>query len=271
MKVPDEIRKCVAFVGAKRADGSYQLFGSGFFLGYELQGNISKRVVFATARHVIDGVRSILVDEVYIRLNLKNGEAVWIETKLVDWYVHPVDASIDVAVLERGIEAEFDHLVLPSIYHGTEEVLNAGGASLGDEVFIVGLFRHHHGKKRNIPIVRVGNIACFVEEKIQTQKYGEIDAYLIEARSIGGLSGSPVFINLPQVYVENNTLAWSNVPRGCLVGLIHGHYDVGTSSIDTLDRDTAPAESDRVNTGIAIVVPFSRVNEVARLRLYGAS
>ena len=67
---------------------------------------------------------------------------------------------------------------------------------MGDEVFVVGLFRHRHGTQRNIPIVRVGNLAALTEEKVATNDFGLVDAYLIEARSIGGLSGSPVFLNL---------------------------------------------------------------------------
>jgi hypothetical protein len=50
----------------------------------------------------------------------------------------------------------------------------------------VGLFSEHQGAERNIPIVRVGNIAAMPEEPVLTTSWGAIDAYLIEARSIGG-------------------------------------------------------------------------------------
>lgn len=33
----------------------------------------------------------------------------------------------------------------------------------------------------------------FPDERILTDNYGDMEAYLVEARSIGGLSGSPVF------------------------------------------------------------------------------
>jgi hypothetical protein len=33
---------------------------------------------------------------------------------------------------------------------------------LGYEVFITGLFTHHHGNRRNVPIVRIANLACIV-------------------------------------------------------------------------------------------------------------
>ena len=47
----------------------------------------------------------------------------------------------------------------------------------------------------NLPIVRLGAIAAMPGEYIKTD-WGCLRAYLIEARSIGGLSGSPVFIRV---------------------------------------------------------------------------
>jgi hypothetical protein len=64
---------------------------------------------------------------------------------------------------------------------------------IGDAVFITGLFSHHPGKARNLRVIRVGNIAAMPDEPVKTQR-GEMEAYLIEARSLGGLSGSPVFV-----------------------------------------------------------------------------
>ena len=51
-----------------------------------------------------------------------------------------------------------------------------------------------------------------------------------------------------------------------LFGLIHGHYDVSASLVDSAntkkDHGLTP---ERVNTGIAIVVPFQRIEEVFKL------
>jgi hypothetical protein len=52
---------------------------------------------------------------------------------------------------------------------------------LGDEVFVVGLFRSHYGLQRNIPIIRVGNISMLKGEPVFTDYCGYTDAYLIEA------------------------------------------------------------------------------------------
>jgi hypothetical protein len=142
--------------------------------------------------------------------------------------------------------------------------MKANEVGLGDEVFVTGLFRHHHGNRRNIPIIRVGNIACLTEEKVSTKSYGDIDAYLIEARSIGGLSGSPVFLNLGITrMIQGEIKHAQSQPVFYLLGLIHGHYDVNIDSIDEIELDkTNYLSPDRVNTGIAIVVPFHKINEV---------
>jgi len=265
MVVPDDVRKCVAFVGLQLHDGSFRLAGSLFFLGKDKEGErLVTRMWAVTAKHVIDDIRKKGVTETYLRLNTSSGEAKWFRAPLDRWFSHPSDASIDVAIVEMGIPDGTDHLVLPYSLCATDAKIKENEVGLGDEVFITGLFKHHHGTKRNIPIVRVGNLACMTEEKITTNQFGEIDGYLIEARSIGGLSGSPVFLSLGSSRVIGGNMRISGGgPKFLLLGLIHGHYDVEASDVDQLvDDATATNQYDRVNTGIAIVVPFNKIDAV---------
>lgn len=168
-----------------------------------------------------------------------------------------------MAITPVGMTSELDHLVFPYSLCISEEKMEENEIGHGDEVFIVGLFRHHHGSKKNIPIIRVGNIAALSEEHISTQAFGEIDAYLIEARSIGGLSGSPVFLNLGTTRIIKGQLKFaSQEPIFYLFGLIHGHFDVKSKAVDEADDKNDLLTPDRVNTGIAIVVPFHNIDEV---------
>ena len=48
-------------------------------------------------------------------------------------------------------------------------------------------------------IVRTGNIASMPEEAVDLGSSGSQEVYLVESRSIGGLSGSPVFLSTPPV------------------------------------------------------------------------
>jgi hypothetical protein len=106
---------------------------------------------------------------------------------------------------------------------------------------------------------RTGNLACLNEEKINTKEYGEIDAYLVEARSIGGLSGSPVFVNLGITRFMDGQLKKSEKgPVFYLIGLIHGHFDVDEKEFESKAEETSIS---KINSGIAIVVPFHSINQ----------
>lgn len=134
----------------------------------------------------------------------------------------------------------------------TDEVIRSKGIGTGDEVFITGLFIHLAGSARNLPIVRMGNIAMMPDEPVPT-RMGLIDAYLIEARSIGGLSGSPAFVR-------------ETVPGGIggfyLLGLMHGHWDIPPEERDDhVPRADEDAQA-KVNMGIAIVVPATKILQV---------
>lgn len=267
MKIPDQIRKTVAFIAyVDQRDHSVRPVGSAFFVGPDpLPGTQSASRVFAvTARHVIEGLRRKGCTECVLRLNpvAVERDVISITVPLDRWMFHPTDASVDVAVYEQGIPAEVDQLVLPLGIGASEAQLIANEVDLGDEVFISGLFIHHYGARRNIPIVRTGNLAALDEEPVSTKR-GLTQAYLVEARSIGGLSGSPVFLNLGDSRVIGGSLKFrSGGPSFLLLGLIHGHYEAGGEGAllaDEVKEDTINAS---INAGIAIVVPFTCIREV---------
>lgn len=194
MIVPDAVRKCVAFLGFQRYnEGKFQMLGTAFFLGRVNEAGNLKAVYAVTAKHVIENFKCKSELPIWFRINTKSNQATWFEFPIENWFFHPTDSSIDVAICQVNIPEDFDCMIVPYWLCITDKIMQENEVGLGDEVFITGLFCHHYGSSRNIPIVRVGNIACLTEEKIYTKAYGEMDAYLIESRSIGGLSGSPVF------------------------------------------------------------------------------
>jgi hypothetical protein len=120
------------------------------------------------------------------------------------------------------------------------------GVGLSDEVLAIGLFTNHTGKERNEPILRTGNIAMIPTEPVATNPvFGPMQIYLVELRSIAGMSGSPVVVP-------------HRVPIGqpqrpvSLLGVLLGHYDV-----DQADGTTAA-----VNMGIGMVAPARLLGEV---------
>jgi hypothetical protein len=258
MRIEEMVRKCVVLIGFRMADDTFRFAGSGFWFGRDVEGETRVDPSFVvTARHVIEGIRKTATDRVWLRLNYNDGSCGWFGTALADWYVHPTDRSIDVATFKANVPVGCDHLAVRFSGCFTPEFAASQEISLGDEVFIVGLFAHHLGTERNIPIVRIGNLAARDEEKIDTRDFGQMDAYLIEARSIGGLSGSPVFLNPGHTRMIGGKLKTASGHINILLGLVHGHYDVEAGDVDEAARN---AES--VNTGIAMVVPIHSIMAV---------
>jgi hypothetical protein len=207
-----------------------------------------------TAKHVIEGIRNKGADSVLLRVNLKGSGAAWVKTDLSAWNYHPTDPSVDVAISRFSITDQLDHKTIPIGMCAAGAVIAEQKIDVGDELFLTGLFVSHSGRKHNIPIVRVGNIAAMPNEKVST-RIGDIDAYLIEARSIGGLSGSPVFVNVSGVRHGNLSLIG---PKFFLLGLMHGHFDSGFLKEGV---NEVPLAIETVNMGIGIVVPIDKVME----------
>jgi hypothetical protein len=266
MMIPDRVRKCVAFIGYEDPEKRKQLIGTAFFLSRPIGDTGYGFTYIVTAKHIIDKIRDLGCATVWLRLNDRKGKAGWSEIPLDEWKFHPYDLEVDVAFAKGELHPDLDHLSYPLNSAATEEVIKEHAIGVGEEVFLTGLFVNHSGKEKNIPIVRIGNIAAMPEEQVETE-FGLIDAYLIEARSIGGLSGSPVFVHLGLLrYSEKDEkgeaeLGVSRYRHGTvfLLGLMHGHYRVGKPETDTITEDGLNKE--HVNMGIAIVVPITKVLE----------
>lgn len=258
MQIPDEIRKCVVFIRYK-ATNKTKFAGTAFFVAVQLEGTGRSSIYIVTAKHIIDEIEEKSTDKkVYLRINLKDGGSQLIGTPIDKWILHPKESNVDVAMLNWAPSQEkFDYLALPIEYAGTEDVIKKENIGVGDDVFLVGLFASHFGYQRNLPIIRVGNIASMPEEKVHTEKYGDIDAYLVEARSIGGLSGSPVFAYMGNMRKIGNTtrLGRQGLPLLYWLGLMHGHFALSETEL-------------QINMGIAIVVPTWKILEVINQEVF---
>jgi hypothetical protein len=262
MQVEDTYRKGVVFLGWKKGD-VFRPRATGFVMSVAQGGYIFFYVV--TAQHCIgrlyekgDNGRT---PEVFISVNRKVGSPTLIRAQYSDWFHHPdPDPPIDVAVLLVGLDERVHDFTYGSFetFGVTDTMIKENEICVGDEVFVVGLFRNHSGRQRNIPIVRIGNIAAMPEEPVST-KLGPMDAYLIEARSIGGLSGSPVFVNFGAWRRQGNQHLMHSGYGGALLGLMHGHFDVKDLNSDVVtDEDGSTAG---IHSGIGVVVPAPKIAE----------
>jgi hypothetical protein len=254
MRLPDITRKSVVYLGIDNPDVSFRKIsyrGTGFLMALpadKVSGAWFRYLV--TAKHVAIQFKG---KDFYIRANTIDGKSMDIKaSKDVEWYFHPTDSAADVAVcIFEPPPRTIDALGIPTAAILKEEVRKSKGFGVTDQVFITGLFVYHQGNKKNIPIIRLGSIAMVPDERIQTSE-GDMEAYLIEARSIGGLSGSPVFL------IEDFP---SGDMRIHLLGLIHGHWNVAPEIItDNLVEDAGIKAG--VNVGIAIVTPAEKILDV---------
>jgi hypothetical protein len=216
-----------------------------------------------TAKHVIAAIKSKNLDKVYLRVNTYDGFR-YVETNIDRWRDHPDDYRIDVSVMPFALPTnQFDFMTIPVSMATTEEIIENYMIGLGNEVFMVGLFSGHSGQKKNLPIVRTGNLALMPDEPIEVKIMGmreKIDAFLIESRSIGGLSGSPVFIRADYVL---KTKPSPPSPRTVFwLGLIHGHWGISVEPDAIEQDDVSIPKQEKVNMGIAIVVPATKIVEV---------
>lgn len=251
------MRRCVVFLGYQDANRIPHVIGSAFWIVDTRYGYGPACLI--TASHVLNDIEKMGGDAVSMRFNYKDGNARWLSVSLSRWRAHPCK-NVDVAYLRIPIESEMDHAGCPTGMFETEKSSEQDKKSLdiGDEVFFMGMFWPHHGTSRNIPVVRVGNVASVREEHVDTQ-HGPMDLYLVEARSIGGLSGSPVFLDIVKSKLEKE---WGTIPlihRFRMVGMINGHFKGPEREVDA--RSLSSAEVERLNMGIAFMTPSEVILE----------
>ena len=212
-----------------------------------------------TARHNIRKAEAS-GDQLVLRVNMKSGRTDTVNLVGLRWFFPENEAS-DVAVSSKA-NALAEHITyrrIPREMFATEEVIEKHSIGVGDELICTGLFVHHFGRKRNVPIIRSGNIAAMPDEPLVDPDSGlDYHAYLAEIRSIGGLSGSPVFVELGVGRQVEGSVNVGGIDR-FLLGVVRGHWN--KNEFDAA-ADFVVDEQDELNSGIAIVTPITDALEV---------
>lgn len=264
MRVPDTVRKCVLTLGCEDECTREIVYGGTAFVvtipGRSREWNAPYLV---TAKHSLQKIGD---RRTIFRANSKSGEAVEIDATGAKWFFHP-DPVVDLAIIPflPSLELDLDVRSVSESMFLTAEDIAKHRIGPGDEVFMTGLFTKVKGHSKNLPIVRMGTVALIPDEQIPFDD-NLIDAYLVEARSIGGLSGSPAFVSetvqmaypskLGKKYPEEADIYF--VPgKTFFMGLVIGHWDV-PPSLSLLEKE-------KVNMGISVVVPCWKIRELLYL------
>ncbi|WP_166302406.1 trypsin-like peptidase domain-containing protein [Bradyrhizobium sp. 2S1] len=191
-RIVDRCLNSVAYLypsEAEAEDGVKQ-GGSGFFVGIRLGPANMELLCVVTNRHVVDRGSAT------VRVNTPDGRFDIIPLDGAKWHYHP-DGD-DIAVCPIGINTTLHQISsISSDAFLTKKMIEQYDVGVGDDTFVVGRFTSREGKARNIPSVRFGAIAQMPAEPIVLDGGIAQESYLIEARSIPGYSGSPVFFTIP--------------------------------------------------------------------------
>jgi hypothetical protein len=99
------------------------------------------------------------------------------------------------------ITDRFDHdkdefSFIPASWWGGRDFIQHVSLGAGEDGFMLGLFKDHPGKDRNIVAARFGNLSMVASEEAPIkQPNGSVrPSHIFDMRSRGGFSGSPVFV-----------------------------------------------------------------------------
>lgn len=262
MLLPPEFRNCALFTYWRDQRDRLHPNGTAIVLQEPKDGDGSSWVNLLTVRHVIEQVRQRSSDnKLYLRVNNDDGVgSAYVGVSLDSWIFHPQDdptvtgddwltpsddMRYDVAVAgcPEGITSRSSVLRVDVSSFVDGAWARNHRVDVGDELGIAGLYHQHVDTQRVVPIVRSGMISAMPGEPVATG-LGPMDAYLIETRSTGGLSGSPVFwlSGAMRHLGDGKSIEQLSIVSHGLLGLMQGHYD---TRID----------AEKLNDGIAIVVP----------------
>ena len=255
LRVNDRVLSAVVFLG-REFQGRFTPLGTGFLAVKNTSGRLFQHIV--TARHVVEDVKSA---SICARINTLDGrvEHTYIEDGM--WMYHD-DPAVDVAVCPTHVPPE--HYDVRHVHLDEErltpQLISENQFGVGDDIFAAGMFTRHIGDIQNRPIVRTGTIASMLGEKVETNR-GLVEVYLVEARSIAGLSGSPVFLQVaPLRVLPGGEVSQAQGRVHYFLGVMQGHH-VTQHPMDVAspDEDYSPGD---MNTGIGVVMPAERVIEV---------
>jgi hypothetical protein len=186
-RVPDEYLRCVVYLYSSipSADAGEKIGGTGFIARLTENGVDFDYVV--TNKHVFRKGSST------VRFNTAEGIHEAVECDERNWF-EAQKADLAIYLFPADTDRRFEFRPILTFEFITKEIIAKYDMGIGDEVFFAGRFINAEGKDKNRPSLRFGTIAQTDTDIID----GE-ESYLVEARSIPGYSGAPVFF-----YVEGN-------------------------------------------------------------------
>jgi hypothetical protein len=233
---------------ATAGDGDNPFIGTGTLVSVPSVAFPDRRYRYlVTAKHVTTQLGQ--GDDIFVRANTTNGRSRRLKVKGT-WFRHD-DPSVDLAVLPVHLDESYDVKSIPISNFNTAELAQQHEIGIGDDVVTVGLFSMRGGDERNLPILRSGIISTMPDEPIKDTQNGlDFEAYIIELRSLGGLSGAPVFVSLDPYSPGRGS------GRMLLLGIMRGGFK------DRVVLESLGPTSNGFFLGLSTVTPIERLAEI---------
>jgi hypothetical protein len=269
MHIDNQFIHCAAFLGMTTTDDRFSIHGTCFFLRTEENDLIFTSLI--SAKHVVRDYFALRPGRsLAVRVQRKTGlMPKQFDTGPGDWIDHP-DAKVDIAVCEvpwrmwnEDDDLEIIALTVPD-FTQLERDLSQSGFGLGSEIFIPSAYIHVPGETQNIPVVRFGRVAAMPSEPLWVLSPTP-PAFLMETRSLGGMSGAPVLFHTDPYRMGPRQSAPTDPGNSTLrtypaflIGIHIGTYPGQFRSDWTEDIVGA---DERFNSGISIVLPVAQITE----------
>jgi hypothetical protein len=243
-RIRDNIRDCGAcyYPSVAAAEAGVRPAGNGFLVGIrsKTDENWCYPYVVANRRVIESGATTV-------RLNTKVGATDIIELTANDWFFHPDGDDLAVASIHLHADYHEYMLVSDNPMFLTREWMGDARLGLGDDVFTVGRLIDQEGRQHDSPTVRFGQISTMPGEPLRTLNGRLQECFLVDLQSIGGLTGSPVFVTVHHLRL-NNPVEFNHAWIPHLLGVHCGH----------MAAPAAPAAS----SGLMMVLPAWRLADI---------
>ncbi len=257
IRIDQQFLDCVVYLykNIQSAQENARAGGSGFIVSIKSFADPRRSYGYVvTNRH--------LTEQGYctVRMNTIHGNFDIIDVSWQSWYSHP---NNDIAVAPVSIRPDFHKFRTAGIEHFiTSEKINKLGIGVGDEVFLVGRLMDSAGKIKNTPSARFGAISMMPIEPVTNNFLNrDLECFLCEVRSIGGFSGSPVFVYIPPFTHRPDTNEIGTGMRGpWLLGVDWGHQFTKEPILTAEGKETG--NHVKRNTGVACIAPAWNILEI---------
>lgn len=260
-RIQDEYLDCSIYLYASVTDAERgnNIGGSGFLCSVPALHVKDGMFIYAvTNRHIIDDGYST------VRINTQDGKTDIFEFEERNWIRHPQGDDLAIHPMPALNSDIYKYKSVGSDLFLDNKTVERYNIGIGDDVFVVGRFINHEGKQQNNPSLRFGHIAQMNNNPILIKRgfsYFEQECFLVEARSIGGYSGSPVFLELSSFYSRPERTEPSP-NRRWLLGVDCAYLN---NRLPVRDKNGDPIQQEyhvESNTGMMPVIPAWKLTEM---------